>query len=148
GPLPARHAVGAALPRCDVHRVAAHGPRLVAGSDGDPALRQDLEGRVSGALAAPLLVALLGAPAGGAPTTGTSPSAKETALWDRLKDRISAVDKGLDGVLGVWVKDLRAGRTIEVRAGEVFPTASSIKIAVLYETYRQAAEGTLDLGEV
>ena len=37
---------------------------------------------------------------------------------------------------------------VELRAAEVFPTASSIKTAVLYELYRQAEEGKIDLGEV
>jgi len=50
-------------------------------------------------------------------------------------------------VLGVAVKDLKSGATIAVRADEVFPQASSIKLAVLYELFRQAEEGRLDLAE-
>ena len=42
----------------------------------------------------------------------------------------------------------RDGGAIELRADEAFPTASSIKPAVLYELYRQADEGRLDLDEV
>jgi beta-lactamase class A len=57
------------------------------------------------------------------------------------------VDARLDGVLGVYVRDLQSGVTIEVRADEAFPTASSIKLAVLYEVYRQAEEGRIDLSE-
>jgi beta-lactamase class A len=72
----------------------------------------------------------------------------EAVVWAKLRERVDAVGKGLDGVLGVWVKDLRSGRTIELRSDQVFPTASSIKIAVLYELYRQDEEGTVDLGEV
>ncbi len=93
--------------------------------------------------AAPLVFALLGAPA-----AARAPTAKEAVLWARLQERIEAVDRQLDGVLGVWVKDLRSGRTLELRPAEVFPTASSIKIAVLYEAYRQAEDHTLDLDEV
>jgi beta-lactamase class A len=37
---------------------------------------------------------------------------------------------------------------VELRPDEVFPTASSIKLAVLYELYRQAEEGRLDVSEV
>ena len=55
---------------------------------------------------------------------------------------------GLDGVLGLSVKDLKTGRTLEVRPDEPFPQASSIKLAVLYELYRQAEEGKVDLAEV
>jgi beta-lactamase class A len=54
----------------------------------------------------------------------------------------------LDGVLGVYVEDLSTGARIERRADELFPTASSIKLAVLYELFRQAEEGRIDLGEV
>jgi len=75
-------------------------------------------------------------------------SAKEQVLFDRLERRVAAVEARLDGVLGVYVEDLSSGARVELRADEVFPTASSIKLAVLYELYRQAQEGRLDLGEV
>jgi beta-lactamase class A len=74
--------------------------------------------------------------------------AKETVLLDRLRARIDTVDAGLDGVLGVAVRDLTTGATLELRPDETFPTASSIKLAVLYELYRQAAEGRIDLTEI
>jgi beta-lactamase class A len=72
---------------------------------------------------------------------------KEAALLDKLRARIAAVDRVLDGVLGVVVKDLKTGATIAVRSDDLFPQASSIKLAVLYELYRQAEEGRIDLGE-
>ncbi len=75
-------------------------------------------------------------------------TAKEAVLWSKLKERVETVQRGLDGVLGVAVKDLETGATLEVRAGEVFPTASTIKLAILYELYRRADEGGIDLGEV
>jgi beta-lactamase class A len=75
-------------------------------------------------------------------------TAKEAALWDRLRGRIESVDRALDGVLGASVKDLKTGAAIEIRPREVFPAASVIKVAVLYELYRQAEEGRVDLGEV
>jgi beta-lactamase class A len=80
--------------------------------------------------------------------TPTSPQEKEAVLWSKLEERLRSVERALDGVLGVWVKDLKTGRTIELRANEVFPTASSIKLAVLYELYRQVEEARLDLSEV
>jgi beta-lactamase class A len=90
--------------------------------------------------AVPLLVVSLAAPA--------APAEKQGALWEKLRARIEAVDRGLDGVLGVSVKDLKGGMTLDVRPGEPFPQASSIKLAVLYELYRQAEEGRVDLGEL
>ena len=73
---------------------------------------------------------------------------KETELHAKLRARVQAVDARLDGVLGVYVRDLATGTTIELRPDEVFPTASSIKLAVLYELYRQAEEGRIDVGEL
>jgi beta-lactamase class A len=77
---------------------------------------------------------------------GLSPKAAD--LVAKLRARVSAVDARLDGVLGVFVRDLESGATIELRPDEAFPTASSIKLAVLYELYRQSEEGRVDLGEV
>jgi beta-lactamase class A len=51
-------------------------------------------------------------------------------------------------VLGLSVKDLKTGNTFEVRPDETFPQASSIKLAVLYELYRQSEEGKIDLAQV
>jgi len=76
-----------------------------------------------------------------------APSAeKEPALWGKLRARIQTLDANLEGVLGVAVKDLKSGATLEVRGDQPFPTASSIKVAVLYELYRQAEEDRIDLG--
>jgi beta-lactamase class A len=74
--------------------------------------------------------------------------AKEADLLAKLHARVKAVDARLDGVLGVCVRDLATGATVDLRPDEVFPTASSIKLAVLYELYRQQEEGRVDLDEV
>jgi beta-lactamase class A len=58
------------------------------------------------------------------------------------------VERRLDGVVGLSVKDLASGRTLEIRKDEVFPQASAIKWTILYELYRQAEEGRADLAEV
>jgi len=42
------------------------------------------------------------------------------------------------GVLGVWSHSLASGETIEWNAEDVFPSASTIKLPILYEVYRQA----------
>ena len=75
-------------------------------------------------------------------------SEKQAVLWSKLRARIEAVDQALDGVMGVAVKDLTTGATIELRPDELFPQASSIKLAVLYELFRQAEEGRIDLAQV
>jgi beta-lactamase class A len=92
-----------------------------------------------------LLAALAALPASAA---AAPLPAKSAALVDKLRARIVQVDERLDGVLGVYVEDLATGTTVELRADESFPTASSIKPAVLYELYRQADEHKLELGAV
>jgi beta-lactamase class A len=76
------------------------------------------------------------------------PPEKQALLWSKLQSRLEAIERALDGVLGLSIRDLDGGRTLEIRADEAFPTASSIKIAILYELFRQAAEGRISLDEV
>jgi beta-lactamase class A len=52
------------------------------------------------------------------------------------------------GILGVAAIDLRSGETVAVNADTRFPTASTIKTAVMIEVYQQAAEGRLPLSTV
>ena len=73
------------------------------------------------------------------------PPAKELLLWQKLESSIRAEDQRLDGVLGVAIEDLSNGHTLVLNADEVFPTASTIKIAILAELYRQAQQGKLKL---
>ncbi len=71
-----------------------------------------------------------------------APAEKQQVLWDRLRTTIGQTERGLDGVLGVAILDLSSGQQLLVRPDEVFPQASSIKIAVLAELYRQAEESS------
>jgi beta-lactamase class A len=74
---------------------------------------------------------------------------KDAVLLEKLRSRITAIDAKLDGVLGLSLKDLKTGQVVmELRPSEPFPTASAIKLAVLYELYRQAEEGRVDLAAV
>ena len=70
---------------------------------------------------------------------------KQQVLWEKLEASIADVDRNLDGVLGVAIEDLTSGQKYLLRADEVFPQASSIKIVVLAELYRQAQQGKLKL---
>ena len=69
-------------------------------------------------------------------------NAKQQALWEHLRLDVSEVEQQLDGVLGVAVLDLNSGQQLLIRADEIFPQASSIKIAVLAELYHQAQQST------
>jgi beta-lactamase class A len=61
-------------------------------------------------------------------------------LWKKLETRIRDIGDKFNGVMGVAILDLTDGRMFSLNADRVFPTASSIKIAVLVELYRQDQE--------
>jgi beta-lactamase class A len=67
---------------------------------------------------------------------------KQQVLWEKLGDEVREVDKSLDGVMGVAIEDLATGQKYFLHEDEVFPQASSIKIAVLAELYHQNQEAT------
>jgi beta-lactamase class A len=65
-------------------------------------------------------------------------------LWKKLETRVEEIAGRLDGVMGVAILDLTDGRILLHNADRVFPTASSIKIAVLLELYRQDQQARQD----
>ncbi|MGA8311702.1 MAG: serine hydrolase [Terriglobales bacterium] len=80
--------------------------------------------------------------------TAPGTAAKQDILWEKLESTINDVDHNLDGVLGVAILDLSSGKKFLLHADDVFPQASSIKIAVLAELYRQAQDGKLKLTDL
>src|SRR5438876_7356141 len=61
-------------------------------------------------------------------------------LWKKLETRVEEIAARLDGVMGVAVLDLTDGRVLLRNADRVFAAASSIKLAILLELYRQDQE--------
>jgi len=61
-------------------------------------------------------------------------------LWRKLERRVGDIAARLDGVMGVAILDLTNGQILLHNGYRVFPTASSIKIAILLELYRQDQE--------
>src|SRR5881394_3676469 len=61
-------------------------------------------------------------------------------LWKKLEARVAETADRIDGVMGVAILDLTDGRILLHNADRVFSTASSIKIAILLELYRQDQE--------
>jgi beta-lactamase class A len=86
-----------------------------------------------------LLVALLtcGAHAQSESTAQQASAEKQQVLWEKLAAAIGDVDHHLDGVMGVGIEDLTTGQKFFLHPDEIFPQASSIKIAVLAELYHQ-----------
>jgi len=92
--------------------------------------------------------ALFAALAAQAASAQQPPPTKEQLLWQKLDATVHDEDRKLDGVLGVAILDLSTGHTLLLNADEVMPTASSIKIAILAELYRQAQQGKLKLTDL
>ena len=108
--------------------------------------------RHAGALALALSAAALARPAAQIvqpPGTSTTSAAGTAALRDALRAgaerRLAQIADGLDGVLGYVLVDLIDGHRITRLPDVAFPTASTIKLAVLYELLKQADERRLSL---
>ena len=71
---------------------------------------------------------------------------------DRLKSKfvakIQSIAENADAVVGVAIKDLKSGDEYLINADEIFPQASSIKIHILTELYRQAEQGRYRLTDI
>jgi len=95
-----------------------------------------------------VMVALILTAAALAQITPDTRAAKQQVLWQKLEASITDVDRNLDGVMGVAIQDIASGQKYLLRGDDVFPQASSIKIALLAEFYRQAQQGKLKLTDV
>jgi beta-lactamase class A len=78
-----------------------------------------------------------------APAQSRFPAVLDAKFQAAVRD----AEASLDGVLGIALKDLKTGKTFLLNEREVFPQASSIKIAILLEVFKQAEEGRLKLDE-
>jgi len=65
-----------------------------------------------------------------------------------METEIAAIATSFRGQLGVAAVNLRTGETIAVNADARFPTASTIKTAVMVEAWQQIADGQLTLETV
>jgi len=71
--------------------------------------------------------------------------AQSDLLWQKLEAVVQQANRDLDGTMGVAILDLTDGRSLLLNPDAVFAQASSIKVAVLAELYRQqqqADQGT------
>jgi len=88
-----------------------------------------------------LLIVITISAFGQTPAAPTDPIRTRELLWQKLNSDVTGIQRGFDGVMGIAIRDLTDGHEILINADEVFPTASSIKISVLAELYRQSQTG-------
>jgi beta-lactamase class A len=82
-----------------------------------------------------------------ATTLAAAEPVKQRQLRAKLEQTIAKLDREFDGVAGVGILDLSTGELILHNGDEVFPVASTIKIAVLAELFRQVEAGSIQLEE-
>ncbi len=81
-------------------------------------------------------------------TTGACSGADVAALWEAKQSaKIQALDEGLNGVLGVAWIDLTSGRVFSYHGDAVFPTASTIKIPIMIQLFRDVEAGKLKFSD-
>jgi beta-lactamase class A len=91
-----------------------------------------------------LLLSLAGESVWAQPSGQAGPLQQE--LRNQLRSRLEGIAGRLDGVLGYAVVDLTSKETVAAHLdAQPFPTASTIKLAILYELFKQAEEGRLVL---
>ncbi len=66
---------------------------------------------------------------------------------DGLADRLAPLAAGYQGKVAIAVKRLKTGESFYLNADVTMTTASLIKLPVMIETYTQAAEGKVKLGD-
>ena len=64
-----------------------------------------------------------------------------------LRNLVTKTANEFPGKAGVWVKHLTTNETAGIRDGEIFNSASVIKILVLVFAFQMADKGAIDLGE-
>lgn len=94
----------------------------------------------------PSLVLALGLASHAAAQTALAPAAKPAEILRRQFDaRLQEVAGRVDGVAAYAIIDLTTGDRFVRHPDVVLPTASTIKLAVLYELWKQADEGARPL---
>ena len=61
-----------------------------------------------------------------------------------LQQKIEGLVQGFRGDVGIYVRHLPTGRTAAVRAEELFPTASMIKVPIMLGMFNHMTKGELD----
>lgn len=69
-------------------------------------------------------------------------------LRQKFTAQLQGISERSNAIVGIAVKHLPSGETFFLNEKELFPTASSIKVFILAEVYRQAAEGKFKMTDI
>ena len=68
-------------------------------------------------------------------------------LREKFAARLARIAAGVDGVVGYEIVDLTSNERVSHLERETVPTASAIKLAIVYELYKQVSDGRIKLDE-
>lgn len=71
-------------------------------------------------------------------------TAGEKKMDEVLKTKIEDILKRFDGDAGVYVRNLKTGQSVAIRADELFPTASMVKVPILISIFAKIEAGELN----
>src|SRR6476646_11779117 len=80
-------------------------------------------------------------------TVSLGAQATGAELRAKFERRLQEISATVDGVVGYEIVDLTSGDRFAHLERETFPTASTIKLALVYELFKQADEGKIRLDE-
>lgn len=78
-------------------------------------------------------------------TSGFAQPLEKTDLI--LYEKLEVLTKDFQGDVGIYVRHLTTGQTVAIRADELYPTASMIKVPILVTLFDKIAKGDLDYQE-
>ncbi len=65
----------------------------------------------------------------------------------KLQRQVESLIKGLNGDIGVYIKNLENGKTVAINADTVFPTASMVKVPILVGVMDKVNKGELSFDQ-
>ena len=65
----------------------------------------------------------------------------------KLEKQITESIQGFNGVIGIYIKNLRTGHVVSINADTLFPTASIVKVPILYGVINRIERGELSYNQ-
>lgn len=101
---------------------------------------------IGGSIRVLLLLAILGLSCGLPCRDGRAWEGRAQAehIDQALTSRLDALVKDFHGEAGIYVRHLKSGRIVEIRADELFPTASMVKVSIMLALFDGIEHGELN----
>ncbi len=70
--------------------------------------------------------------------------AQAQKTYKKLQSKLQEASNGFNGDIGIYVKNLKTGKTVSINADTIFPTASIIKVTILLGIMNKIQKGELN----